>query len=630
MIKQTYVKKDSWIPRIAELMLAAGEAGFDCETKPLEQYKSNSKAGLDPYLSDIRLLQIAIKDYSWIIDLDYVKNPWPVLNVIANKETKIVIQNAKFETMHLIHKYDIFPENVFDTMLASQLLTPFKEFTKHGLGDIVKKWLGIEINKDEQKSDWSGELTESQIGYAFKDAEILLPLYQKLKSALEKNGMMKAAQIKFDSVLFFADMELTGICQDRDVLLEIDTVITARMAHLKKYLAYQFPSKNYCLFQEEGINLDSPAQVKEAFKEKTGISLLEQDSWGFDDKKKKKEGLKAQLVKHRKKFPKLVDALIDYGSLSHMKDSFCDKFLTDQFIHPVTGRMHPDYIIIGQDQQRSAVNKPNLNFARPNTFGPGVKDPIFAPNFNFKYSFRDVIVPREGNVYSIADFANNQLRIIADTPFANESFLQYEFEQEKPMPFEAIAARGLNKTKEQVTKEERQTYKMLTYALVYMAGLNRFMSARLQDTRIEVSKAQAVAEMDSFFKAVPGISNWHKTAPLLFEEKGYVESLSGNKIFIPASYATPNRIVNFPVCLTEVDGYYLAAGLFSRKLREYGYKSRPCISIYDEIVSDCFPNEAEEVLHLQEKCMIEGMQQQFKKVKASADGGIGKSWSDKP
>jgi DNA polymerase I-like protein with 3'-5' exonuclease and polymerase domains len=641
---ERFIIQPSWVNRVTERISNADIVGIDLETYPKPSFKNHSKGGLDPYLSEIRSITLAIAGYSFFIDLQKIRDIEPLLKAFRDRKITYVSHNQRFEVSHLLNKYDTFFERGFCTFLASQMLTPVYTYAKHSLEACVDKWLGIKLDKTSQKSDWSGELSQEQIDYAFTDAEILLPLYDKFHGLLDRAGMMKAAQIEFDCILAIADMELTGVCRDLDMIKELDAVLNTRINILKEYLQYEFPKsllgkQQRSFLLDDPINIDSPLQLKKAFKEKTGISLEIPDEYDNSGKKKKKPGLSSVIVKHRHLYPKLIDAIIDYGSLSHMKASFAEPLLSDEHIHPVSGRIHPDYMQLGQQTGRCAMKNPNFNFPAPYKFGPAVKasDPIFGPNYYYPKSFRNTIIPQEGNLYSIVDFANSQLRIIADTPFANEKALQEEFALSTGAdPYSRIGAIGMTlRDGREWTKQEikasgiRQKYKTLTLALAFICSAKRFQSQQLDDTRIEPPLDQCEQEIANFYQALPGMKKWQRDFPPIVREQGYVRTKAGRKIFIPPEYCTANRAVNFGVVGTECDGAKLALGRFSRELRKKNYASRPVLFLYDEIIADTPSSEIDDIRILQEKIMLDSMQEQLVDVPAGVDGHMGDSWASK-
>ena len=65
----------------------------------------------------------------------------------------------------------------------------------------MKAYLGEELPKEEQQSDWSGELSQSQLRYAANDAAILLPLRDALKKQLIQAKLVEVATLEFDCIV---------------------------------------------------------------------------------------------------------------------------------------------------------------------------------------------------------------------------------------------------------------------------------------------------------------------------------------------------------------------------------------------------------------------------------------------
>jgi DNA polymerase-1 len=621
-----YVTRNDWLPKIAQRCREAGVIGVDCETCAAPGWENSKDAALDPFRNRIRLIQIATDEFSWIIDLNRVTNIQPILEVLVDPNVLKVGHNLKFETMNFLHHFGVYPDPIFDTMLADILFKPaYDYFWKSKLDILASRWLNENLPKDQQLSDWSvGELTEEQKLYAHRDAEIVLALYKILRARLLEEGMARSAKIEFDAVLGLSDMELAGLTIDREIHQLITSAIVERIGNLKKYLTVEFPSRQYGLFEPEGINIDSPKQLLSAFKERTGVTPVKWDS------KKKQEVAstsKEALLPHRKNFPELIDALVDYASLSQNLSTYCTPLL--DYIHPATGRIHPDYFQIAQWQHRAQISKPNMNWPRPNSWGPTVSTPCLIKNFKFEHSFREIIRAGDGNLFSIIDFANNQLRIVADTPFANEESLIEEFNLPKADPYRRIASNGLGISKDQVSNVQRFAYKTITLGFLFIMQLKKFMQVRLDETREEISYGQAKSEMESFFRALPGVGRWHRERPLLIQERGYCLSALGRRVVIPDLFFTPNRGVNYEICMTEVDGAKMALGAVSRALRGAGYSSRPVAFVHDEIVVEGPVSEMEAVHELQKKVMTDCMNQCLTAVPAVAEGKIGVNWSDK-
>jgi len=145
--------------------------------------------GLNPYLSELRLIQLAFDDGVLIIDCFKVEDDIKdFLNDIFSTDAVKVFQNAKFD-IKFLRAYGVEVKGkIFDTMIAGQILRSSSGAPRANLESLVRHYLEEFISKEEQKSDFSGELTESQLNYAAKDALVLLRLREKMIHELKRNN----------------------------------------------------------------------------------------------------------------------------------------------------------------------------------------------------------------------------------------------------------------------------------------------------------------------------------------------------------------------------------------------------------------------------------------------------------
>ncbi len=117
---------------------------------------------------------------------------------------------ARFDIEILNYTFDIRVNNIYCTKIASKLVRTYSD--KHGLKNITKELLGIDISKQEQSSDWGREeLTPEQRNYAAGDVLYLHSLKEKLDYMLEREGRKDLAQRCFNSLQLISDLDLMGI-----------------------------------------------------------------------------------------------------------------------------------------------------------------------------------------------------------------------------------------------------------------------------------------------------------------------------------------------------------------------------------------------------------------------------------
>ncbi len=116
---------------------------------------------------------------------------------------------ARFDIAAIKAYLEIDCAPVYCTRTASRLIRTYTE--RHGLRDLCKHLLGIDLNKQQQCSDWGApELTKEQLAYAASDVYHLHALKEKLDVILEREGRTELAQACFDFLPTRADLDLAG------------------------------------------------------------------------------------------------------------------------------------------------------------------------------------------------------------------------------------------------------------------------------------------------------------------------------------------------------------------------------------------------------------------------------------
>ena len=224
--------------------------------------------GLDPFTSDIRLVQLATSDEAYVIDcFAFPALEHPRLRALLEAERPVkILHNAKFDVRMLSHHTGVRPRGLFDTYLASQLVATGALGLSHSLAGAAERFLGRTLDKSSQLSDWSGELSYTQLSYAAEDARVLVPLRAALVEHIRNLGLIEVAKLEFDCAPVVARMENAGIHVDRDRWLSLCDVTERAHKIIRDKLARDFAAvmPQLTLFGEAEINLDSPQQVQDA------------------------------------------------------------------------------------------------------------------------------------------------------------------------------------------------------------------------------------------------------------------------------------------------------------------------------------------------------------------------------
>tara|TARA_Y100001968_G_scaffold85151_1_gene76267 strand:+ start:3994 stop:4593 length:600 start_codon:yes stop_codon:yes gene_type:complete len=167
--------------------------------------------GLVPKRDPLCLIQLSSGDgTAHLLQFDRSKYDAPNLKkILSNPNCEKIFHFARFDVAVIKHYLDVDCCPIYCTKIASKLARTYTD--KHGLKDICKELLGVEISKNEQTSDWSLEdLSEEQKSYAASDVLYLHKLKSILEEKLSKVDRKELAQNCFDFVSTRAYLDLNG------------------------------------------------------------------------------------------------------------------------------------------------------------------------------------------------------------------------------------------------------------------------------------------------------------------------------------------------------------------------------------------------------------------------------------
>ena len=161
--------------------------------------------GLNIKRDRLCLIQLRNESNKKVYLIKFDKNISPansknIKSLFEDKSLTKIFHYARFDMAVLKENLNINVRNVFCTKIASKLTRTYS--SKHGLKDLVKEILNVELDKTEQTSDWSQKkLTKQQIKYAMNDVIYLSDLKKNLESKLLESKRLKT----FKSIMNFLD-----------------------------------------------------------------------------------------------------------------------------------------------------------------------------------------------------------------------------------------------------------------------------------------------------------------------------------------------------------------------------------------------------------------------------------------
>lgn len=133
------------------------------------------------YKEKVCLVQLSTRDRTWLVDPLAVPDLTPLAQLLAVKSMEVVIHDADYDLRILAKYHGIRVENVFDTLVAAELINE----AEIGLASLLLKYQGVQVDKKFQKADWSKRpLPADMLAYAAGDTSHLIALRDQLKEKL--------------------------------------------------------------------------------------------------------------------------------------------------------------------------------------------------------------------------------------------------------------------------------------------------------------------------------------------------------------------------------------------------------------------------------------------------------------
>jgi ribonuclease D len=183
----------------------------------LARYARNAVAidtetmGLDPHRDRLCVVQLSPGDGTAdVVQIAAGAASAPNLTrLLADPAVLKIFHFARFDLGVLQRAFGVMPGPVYCTKIASRIARTYTD--KHGLKDLAKEVLGIDLSKQQQLSDWgAGDLTDAQVAYAASDVLHLHALKDKLDAMLAREGRMELAAACFRFLPDRVRLDLAG------------------------------------------------------------------------------------------------------------------------------------------------------------------------------------------------------------------------------------------------------------------------------------------------------------------------------------------------------------------------------------------------------------------------------------
>ena len=517
---------------------------------------------------------------------EYTFHYWIWKNYLKNIKTEWVgfCQYRKFFTKEKVSNKNL----TFDRL---------KEIS---INDIDQSYLNYQcisieslIGKGKNQRNMRDLSPDEILDYAAEDADITFQLKEIFEPKLVETGVDKVFRnIEMPLVPVLARMEREGIRVDIEALQSYSGELEEVIVKLEKEIVE---------LAGRPFNVGSPRQLGEVLFEDLKLS---------DKPKKTKTGQYATseaILEGLKKSHPIINKILGFRELKKLKSTYVDAL--PELVQGTTGRIHTSFNQTVAATGRLSSTNPNLQ-----------NIPIRTENGR---KVRAMFIPGdEERILLAADYSQIELRVIA--ALAKDEAMIAAFQAGEDI-HRATAAKVFEVAPEEVTREQRSNAKTVNFGIVY--GVSAFGLSQQTD----MSRKEAKAAIDGYFRTYPGIKKYMDDQVAFARDHGYVETITGRRrylIDIESRNAvvrghSERNAVNAPIQGSAADIIKLAMIEVDRAMRAANLKSKMLLQVHDELVFDVYKDELEELKAL----VVEKMEAAVSlEVPMVAEVGTGSNW----
>jgi DNA polymerase-1 len=351
---------------------------------------------------------------------------------------------------------------------------------------------------------------------------------------------------------------------------------------------------------DEEFTIGSPQQLGEILFVKLGLSKKRRGKTGFSTD--------ARVLQQIRDEHPIVPKIERWRELNQLAKTYLDVLpqLVDE-----ESRLHTTFIQAAATTGRLASTNPNLQNV-----------PVRTP---LGREIRGCFEAAPGHILVSADYSQVELRVlahVADEPVLKEIFVRGEDVHT------ATASQVFQKAPEDLTPMDRSKSKMINYGIVY--GLSDYGLA----DRLNIPREEAKAVIDTYLARFPRVAAFIEGTIEQAKELGYVTTIFGRRRQIPELRARNWQVrslgerlaVNTVIQGTAADVMKLAMIGAARALQSEGLTARKVLTIHDELLFECHPDEEEPVRALLEREMVAPWEDRDPPL--AVDVGAGRTWLD--
>jgi len=495
------------------------------------------------------------------------------------------------------HGYEIRGA-LIDTMILHSLV---RADQKHGMDFLAEAYLGytpVSIEsligpKGKDQKSMKDVPMDKLAEYAAEDADITWQLFQKLKPEVEKQGQQQVFyEVEMPLVPVLTAMEYEGIRLDPDSMVKFSAQLLEQSMGLEKQIHSM---------AGETFNIASPKQLGDILFGRLKL---------VDKPKKTKTGQYATnetVLQTLAGEHEIIQKILEYRTVTKLRSTYAEAL--PQSIFDKTGRIHTTF-------HQTATATGRLNSQNPNLQNIPIRREL-------GQEIRRAFVARgEGYTLLSADYSQIELRIMAS--ISGDPAMKAAFEAGEDI-HAATAAHVYKVGLQDVTNDMRRRAKTVNFGVMY--GISAFgLSQRLGIPRKEASEI-----IGHYFDSFPAIKGYMDETLESARSKGYVETLTGRRRYLPDVNSRNGTIrgmaernaINTPIQGTAADMIKLAMSAIWNELNTKNLETKLVLQVHDELIFDLKGTERLEVEPLVRKRMIDALPLE---VPIEVEIGTGANW----
>jgi DNA polymerase-1 len=520
-----------------------------------------------------------------------------------------IFANAKFDIRQL-RRYANIPDrrNLWDVILIEQIQYSgyYNEFA---LNDLVRRYLDTYLPK-EVRGEFSKtpiedvlkavesfdtylppaySLTREQIEYASLDVAYTWRVFSEQRKNISEDDLRIWREIELPFMWTILSMSGIRLDTEKWSALAIENGRIAQEIQDKYGHWITVPAEGRKKEKQvfEGINLNSPAQVKNHFQD-MGISPKSTDA----------ETL--QTIMEKLNHGKIYDFTLDlsnYRTYAKRASTYGLKFIEDHV--EADGKIYADIYQIGAETGRTSCRTPNLQ------------------NQPHETAYRECFICDEDEVVIVADWSAQEPKFAAFLS-GDEGLMDALNSDEKL--YVRVARDILNIS---ITKSDPEYKHMKSTVLGIFYGMS---AVGLAET-IGVTEEVAQEYINAFLETYPGVKEYMRKQK---RAKDYVTSVNNRKIWLNKySYQWERNALNAPIQGSAADAMKIAASKFSKFVYDSDCGWNLALLVHDEIVIITPKSDKDTAMKVLEDCMVSTANELHPGIRGSVEIFSGQSWACK-